>query len=67
MNLLEYCKKSNLNITGLSKDDLKIIAHSYLAGMKPNQEKINMIADIRSGKFTPEQAVQATINKFINA
>lgn len=66
MNLLEYCKTSNLDITCLSKDDLKIIAHSYLAGMKPNQEKINMIADIRQGKLTPEQAVQATIKKFVN-
>lgn len=63
MNLVEYCKQANLDITGLSTDHIKTLAHGYLAGVKPTQERINMVLDIKNGKLTPRQAINNAINK----
>ena len=63
---MEYCAKENLDITGLADADLNSIAHSYLAGFNPTQEKINMILNIKRGKLTLQEAVKETINKFKN-
>ena len=63
MNLIEYCKKSNLDISALSQAQIKTLAHGYLAGVNPTQERINMVMDINNGKLTPRQAINNAINK----
>jgi len=64
MNLVEYCKQANLDISALPKDQIKTLAHGYLAGIEPTQERINMVLDIHHGKLTIDQAVNNAINNY---